>query len=201
MPDPDTTQAVTIGDLYAHRSGLPDHAGDDLEEVGHGRQSVLERLHLLPAAPLRSAYAYTNFGLTAAAESVAQASKLPWEALSEQMLYRPLGMNATSSRHADFMSRPNRASPHVRDGDQFVPGAQRVPAAQPRPGGARSNACDMANWMRLFPHEGRGEAGQIVAGEAQRPELDPQMLWSPAEGDRPAGYYGYEFNTNTSQAG
>lgn len=201
MPDPDTTQTVTIGDLYAHRSGLPDHAGDDLEEVGHGRQSVLERLHLLPAAPLRSAYAYTNFGLTAAAESVAQASKLPWEALSEQMLYRPLGMNATSSRHADFMSRPNRASPHVRDGDQFVPGAQREPDAQSPAGGASSNVLDMAKWMQLILNEGRYEGRQIVAREALKPALEPQMLSSPANGDRPAGYYGYGFNINTSEAG
>jgi CubicO group peptidase (beta-lactamase class C family) len=28
------SENVTIGDLYAHRSGLPDHAGDTLEELG-----------------------------------------------------------------------------------------------------------------------------------------------------------------------
>jgi CubicO group peptidase (beta-lactamase class C family) len=30
----DTSAALTIGDLYAHRSGLPDHAGDELEDIG-----------------------------------------------------------------------------------------------------------------------------------------------------------------------
>ena len=35
---------VTVGDMYAHRSGLPDHAGDDLEDLGYDRRDVLERL-------------------------------------------------------------------------------------------------------------------------------------------------------------
>lgn len=79
LHDPASTARVTVGDLYSHRSGLPDHAGDELEEVGYGRRQVLERLHLLPSAPLRSRYAYTNFGLTAAAEAVAVASATDWE--------------------------------------------------------------------------------------------------------------------------
>ncbi|MEP1517252.1 MAG: serine hydrolase domain-containing protein, partial [Nitratireductor sp.] len=71
LADPWVSAHVTIGDLYAHRSGLPDHAGDDLEDIGYGRKTVLERLHLLPQAAFRDSYAYTNFGLTAAAEAVA----------------------------------------------------------------------------------------------------------------------------------
>ncbi|MEQ9126551.1 MAG: serine hydrolase domain-containing protein, partial [Alphaproteobacteria bacterium] len=70
LADPWVTRHVTVGDLYAHRSGLPDHAGDDLEDLGFGRQAILERLRLLPLAPFRASYAYTNFGLTAAAEAV-----------------------------------------------------------------------------------------------------------------------------------
>ena len=37
---------VTIGDLLSHRSGLPDHGGDTLEDLGFDRRQVLERLRL-----------------------------------------------------------------------------------------------------------------------------------------------------------
>ena len=40
-------------------------------------------------------YEYTNFGLTAAAEGVAAAAGLDWATLSEQAIYRPLGMDRT----------------------------------------------------------------------------------------------------------
>ena len=36
-----------------------------------------------------------------------------WETVAEERLYRPLGMASTSSRHADFVARPNRATLHV----------------------------------------------------------------------------------------
>lgn len=202
MHDEATTAAVTIGDLYSHRSGLPDHAGDDLEALGHDRREVLERLHLLPAAPLRSRYEYTNFGLTAAAEAVAQASGSAWEDLSEQALYRPLRMSATSSRFSDFMAHENRASPHVLRNDEFVLGvAQRQPDPQSPAGGVSSNVVDMAEWMKLILNEGRHNGEELIPRAALMPALTPQAESSPASGERPAGHYGYGFNISTSDTG
>lgn len=66
LRDPYVTGQVTIADLYSHRSGLPDHAGDLLEDLGYDRRQVLQRLKYLPLAPFRISYAYTNFGVTAA---------------------------------------------------------------------------------------------------------------------------------------
>ena len=130
--DPWVTQHVTIADMFSHRSGLPEHAGDDLEDLGYDRRTVLERLRLLPLHSFRDIYAYTNFGLTAAAEGVAAASGKDWESLSEGVLYRPLGMTATSSRFADFDRRPNRAFGHVRVGEGFQPKYQRFPTRSRR---------------------------------------------------------------------
>src|SRR6266487_3698913 len=44
MFDPWVTREVTIRDMYAHRSGLPEHAGDLLEEFGFSRAEILHRL-------------------------------------------------------------------------------------------------------------------------------------------------------------
>ena len=71
LSDPAVTKMVTVGDMFSHRSGLPDHAGDMLEDLGYDRRYVLERLRQLPLDPFRISYAYTNFGLTAGAEAVA----------------------------------------------------------------------------------------------------------------------------------
>jgi CubicO group peptidase (beta-lactamase class C family) len=138
--DPWVTQHVTVADMFSHRSGLPDHAGDDLEDLGYDRRTVLERLRLLPLYGFRNIYAYTNFGLTAAAEAVAAASGKDWESLSEDVLYKPLGMTATSSRFVDFEKQSNRAFGHVKVGEVFRPKYQRLPDGQSPAGGISSSA-------------------------------------------------------------
>jgi hypothetical protein len=162
---------------------------------------VLERLHLLPAAPLRSRYAYSNFGLTAAGEAVAVASGTDWESLSDQVLYRPLGMDSTSSRYAEFMAHSNRARPHIRVNGAFQPGPQRQPDAQSPAGGVSSNVLDMATWMTLILQEGKHQGRQIIPRDALLPALSPQILSSPATQDTPANYYGYGFVVSTFASG
>jgi CubicO group peptidase (beta-lactamase class C family) len=41
---------VTIRDMFSHRSGLPAHAGDLLEDLGYDRSEVLHRLRYQPPA-------------------------------------------------------------------------------------------------------------------------------------------------------
>ena len=113
LGDPYVTANVTVGDMFSHRSGLPDHAGDRLEDMGFDRRQVLEKLRLEPLDPFRITYQYTNFGVTAAAEAVATAAGTDWARLSNDTVYAPLGMTSTSSRFADFVARPNRAVGHM----------------------------------------------------------------------------------------
>ncbi|MEH6382307.1 MAG: serine hydrolase domain-containing protein, partial [Dietzia cercidiphylli] len=47
LSDPQLTPLVTVGDVFAHRSGLPGHAGDDLEDLGYDRPAVLHGLRHL----------------------------------------------------------------------------------------------------------------------------------------------------------
>lgn len=199
--NPQATLQVTVGDFYSHQSGLPDHGGDDLEELGYSRRQVLERLRYLPSKPLRTQYAYTNIGLTAGAEAVAVAAGTSWEQLSEQEIYRPLGMSSTSSVYADFISRTNRASPHIRINGHFEPGPIRQPDVQTPAGGVSSSVLDMANWMTLVLNEGMYQGTRLIPKEALLPAISPQVTTSPASDDSPAGHYGYGFNISTTAAG
>ena len=68
--------------VFAHRCGLRDHAGDDLEDFGYGRARCSSGCASRRCDAFRDEYAYTNFGLTAAA-AVAVAAGTDWETLSE----------------------------------------------------------------------------------------------------------------------
>lgn len=201
LSDPAVTQMVTVGDLYAHRSGLPDHAGDLLEDLGYDRRAVLERLRQLPLAPFRDSYAYTNFGLTAAAEAVATGAGEPWEDLSAEVLYRPLGMTSTSSRFADYETRPDRAVGHIHVDGRYEPRYVRNPDTESPAGGASSSVNDLAKWLTMVLADGKAGDRQIVAPDALLPALTPQSVSSPAsEPAMRTGFYGFGFNVGTSSA-
>jgi CubicO group peptidase (beta-lactamase class C family) len=198
LADPEVARRLTIGDLYAHRSGLPDHAGDELEDLGYDRRAVLERLRLLPLAPFRASYAYTNFGLTAAAEAVAAAAGTDWATLSEIALYEPLGMANTSSRFADYIARPDRAVPHMRSGAGWAPREQRQADAQSPAGGVSSTANDMAKWLTLLLDQG----DPLIPAPALLAATMPQSVSGPpAEVVDRTSFYGYGFNVGVSEAG
>ncbi|MBU3750956.1 MAG: serine hydrolase [Mycobacterium sp.] len=211
LSDPAVTRMLTVSDLFAHRSGLPDHAGDLLEDLGYGRRAIMERLRLLPLGGFRTSYAYSNFGLTTAAEAVAAAGRRGWEDLSEEVLYRPLGMASTSSRFADYQARDNKAVGHVRVSDPpdggtpdggYVPRYTRDPDAQSPAGGVSASVNDVARWLAMLLADGSHNGAAVIDPEALLPALTPQMVSSPpTEPAMRSGFYGYGFNISTSAAG
>jgi CubicO group peptidase (beta-lactamase class C family) len=202
LGDPYVTRTVTVGDLYSHRSGLPDHAGDQLEDMGYDRRQILDRLKLLPLSPFRITYEYTNFGLTAAAEAVAAATGKPWDVLSDEVLYRPLGMTATSSRYADYQSRPDRAALHVKTPSGYQPLSIRDPDAQSPAGGVSSSVKDMARWLTMVLGAGTYEGTRVATPEALLPAVTPQIVSSaPKTPAARASFYGHGFNVSVTSTG
>lgn len=202
MSEPWVTREITVRDFYAHRSGLPDHAGDLLEDVGFTRAEVLRRLrYQTPDSSFRSAYAYTNFGLTEGAVAVAKSLGKEWEDLSEERLYNPLGMASTSSRHADFLAHKNRASGHVQVDGQWLPKFQRDPDPQSPAGGVSSSVNDMAKWLRLQLTGGKFEGTALVDGAALAETHHPHIVtgFSPLTGL--PGFYGLGWNVSYDTSG
>jgi CubicO group peptidase (beta-lactamase class C family) len=202
LKDRSTTRQLQIADLYSHRSGLPDHAGDQLEDLGYDRAQILRRLRYLPLTPIRSQYAYTNYGITAAAEAVARATHTSWDRLSQRSLYGPLGMTSTSSRHADYVAAANRADLHVDVDGVWKPLYQRDPDPQSPAGGVSSNVVDLAKWMRLELADGTFEGRRIVYGAALLDTFTPHILSSPpGEPSWRPGFYGLGWDLSTDQTG
>ena len=200
MYSPFVTRELTIRDLYAHRSGLPDHAGDLLEDLGFARAEILHRLRYQPpSSSFRAGYAYTNFGLTEGGIAAAKAYGLDWEAASEEKLYKPLGMTSTSSRYADFLARPNRALGHVLVDGKWVAKYQRDPDTESPAGGVSSSINDLAKWVRLQLGNGKFEGKQVVA-EAPLAETHlPQIMTSASTASGIPGFYGLGWNVGYSK--
>jgi CubicO group peptidase (beta-lactamase class C family) len=202
MYDSWVTRQVTLRDLYAHRSGLPDHAGDKLEDIGGDRALVLHRLrYQRPDSSFRSAYAYTNFGLTAAAVAAAKANGLTWEQASEEKLYKPIGMTSTSSRFSDFMARQNKALGHVMVDGKWVHKDQRQPDAQSPAGGASSSVKDMTQWLRLELGNGKLDGKQYVAEAPLVETRKPHMFTMYSPFDQIPQFYGLGMNVSYDDHG
>jgi CubicO group peptidase (beta-lactamase class C family) len=202
MFDPWVTREVTIRDMYAHRSGLPEHAGDLLEDLGFTRAEILYRLRFQhPGSSFRSHYAYTNFGMTEGGIAAAKAYGLEWEEATKQKLFKPLGMNSTSSHYADFVARANKALGHVLVGGKWVQKFKRDPDAQSPTGGVSSSVNDLAKWMRLQLANGKFDGKQIVNEMALAETHHPQMMtgFNPFT-DLPT-FYGLGWNVGYDQQG
>ncbi|MDQ1010009.1 CubicO group peptidase (beta-lactamase class C family) [Streptomyces sp. V4I23] len=203
LKDAWVTRHVTVADLMSHRSGLPDHAGDLLEDLGYDQQYILGHLRFEPLSPFRASYAYTNFGFTAAAEAVADAKDTTWEKLAEDSLYRPARMTATSSSFADYEKAANKAVTHVENAQghweaKFVRDAD----AQSPAGGVSSTARDMTRWLRLQLANGKLAGEQIVPAEQlQRTHLPEIVSQPPAPPTDRAGFYGLGWNVSYDDQG
>src|SRR5881398_201173 len=177
MFDPWATREITIRDVYAHRSGLPEHAGDLLEDLGFTRAEILYRLRYQhPGSGFRAHYAYTNFGMTEGGVAAAKGYGLEWEEACKQKLYNPLGVTSTSSRYADFMARRNKALGHVLVDGKWVQKFKRDPDAQSPTGGVSSSVNDLAKWLRLQLGNGKFDGKQVVDNDALVETHHPQML-------------------------
>jgi len=199
LSDPAITKMVTVGDMYSHRSGLPDHAGDLLEDLGYDRRYVLDRLRDHPLAPFRISYAYTNFGLTAGAEAVAVGAGKSWEDLSQDVLYKPLDMTSTSSRFDEYMARPDRAVGHIHVDGRYEPDYVRDAQAEAPAGGVSSSVNDMTKWLTMMLANGSYDGKTIVEEKALLPAITPQSVADRAtDAVARSGFYGYGFNVGTT---
>ena len=200
LHDPYPTREVTIRDMFCHRSGLADHAGDVLEDMGYDREEVFHRLReLRPEYSFRAGYAYTNFGLTVGAVAAANAAGQVWEDAAAERLYQPAGMTRTSSRFDDFINADNHAATHVEVDGSWQPKYVRNADAQSPAGGVSSTANDMARWMRLQLGNGTLDGTEIIAEAPLLQTHRPQVISSPPDQD--AHFYGLGWNVTVVPEG
>jgi CubicO group peptidase (beta-lactamase class C family) len=206
MYEPFVTRELRLRDLLCHRSGLPDHCGDLLEDIGYDRPEIFRRLRYQPpASSFRAEYAYNNFGYSEACLAAAKASGEAWEDLAAKKLFTPLGMASTSFRFADYAKAANRAKLHVRangnNSGKWTAKNTRQPDAQAPAGGASTTLNDLVRWMRLQLNEGKFEGRQLIAASALAETHTPQIVtgFTPKPGR--VSSYGLGWNIGVERGG
>ncbi len=168
LKDDYVTRNATFADLMSHQSGLRTASGDLLEDLGFDRAYILSHINQEPLDTFRSSYNYSNFGYTAGGEAAAKAMKMSWEDLADQILFRPLGMSASSYRNSDYEKASDKAAIHVPLGNkQWAAKYHRDADSEAPAGGASSSVRDLAQWLRL----------QLASGSyGGKPVIDPAAL-------------------------
>ncbi|WP_237341915.1 serine hydrolase [Williamsia soli] len=205
VSDPYVTANATYTDLMSHRSGLPDHAGDLLEDLGYSYPETISRLNQVPLYRFRDHYDYTNYGFSIAGNAAANATGMSWADLSEQAIYEPLGMENTTSRYDEWLNSPNRAFNHqLTDADAKTWAAEYVsnPAEQAPAGGAMSSVDDMAKWVQMELADGMFDGQQVVDAEELQFTHQAHSFSHPSTtpGARDS-FYGIGFNVDTDAHG
>ncbi|HEU5210838.1 MAG TPA: serine hydrolase [Longimicrobiales bacterium] len=176
LSDAYLTHNLTVRDLITHRAGIS--RSDNLWIAGpFDRAEVLRRARYLePVNGFRSQYGYHNVMYTTAGEVVAAAAGMSWDDFIEQRLFRPLGMDRSTTRAAVVATRDNVSAPHTWDDDRVIAGQLRNYDNLGGAGSAFSSVHDMAQWIRLHLNEGVYE-GQRLLSEATMRELhEPQVV-------------------------
>jgi CubicO group peptidase (beta-lactamase class C family) len=178
LSDPWVTDHVTIRDLLSHRSGLPEYAADELDDMfRYNRSEISGRLRYLGlTGEFRSSYGYSNIGITSAAEAAAVRAGKPWEDLIAERIFEPAGMYNTSARFADFAGAKDHADTYPTYNRTPVPGPLQDMDQFSPSGGVSSTINDMARFARLQINEGAIDGKEVVAAAALRETHRPQYI-------------------------
>lgn len=180
-----STREVTIRDMFSHRSGLPEHAGDLLEDYGYDRKYILDHLrYLKPVSRFRTENHYTNFGFTQGAIAAATACDSSWEDAAKEKFFNPLKMDSSSYKYTEFQTNDNKAvnhklanstnAPNLTVLDQHTqwmnPEHPRIPDAQSPAGGASASINDLVKWItwlqeKISDNEDQTTQPQIFIGK------------------------------------
>lgn len=201
--DPYVTANATIGDAFAHRTGIPTGGGDELEDLGFDRDYILAHLNQIPLAPFRTTYQYSNFGLTTGAVAVAAFRHETWEQTAKELLFDPLGMTSTTSSHAEFLATRDRAVQHARIGaGDFEPLFDRDPDAEAPAGGVASTAGDVAKWMAVVLDDGKLAGKDFIDPAPLTQAFSAQIVNSRNSAlDQRPGHYGFGSNVGSGAGG
>ncbi|MDQ0674400.1 CubicO group peptidase (beta-lactamase class C family) [Pseudarthrobacter siccitolerans] len=198
LKDDYVTRNATFADLLSHRSGLRTASGDLLEDLGFDRAYILGHLNQEPLDTFRSSYNYSNFGYTEGGQAAADALKVTWEDLADEVLFRPLGMSASSYRYSDYERATNKATIHVPLGNkQWAAKYRRNADSEAPAGGASSSVRDLAQWLRLQLGNGSYEGKPVIDAAALQTSHVPHAVSGPASAPAARSrFYGLGWNVS-----
>jgi len=168
---------ITIRDLLAHRSGLPQHYLMYFNRQ-LSREEIMERLRFLePSRDLRETFQYSNLNYMIAAHILEKTIGKPWEDFVREKILNPLEMRSSNFSVSESRKSSDYAIPYVdekgtiRETSFLEPDMMGMGPA----GSINSNTRDMANWLLFNLNKGKFKDRQVIseAGllETQKPQV------------------------------
>ena len=176
LHDAYATRQITIADLLTHQSGLP--RGDRLwYGSGFRREEILKRIrYLQPEWTFRARFGYQNVMYLAAGQIIPRVTGKSWDLFLRDRIFKPLGMNDTSTSILDHEGNQNLASPHGWIDNQVKPIPWRNIDNVGPAGSINSNLSDMTRWLTMWLGEGQWNGVQLLPPESIRELVTPRVV-------------------------
>lgn len=172
---PPASRPTKIGDVLSHRIGLPSNAHDKRIEADWTGANVRRSLDELErkCGP-GTCHAYQNAAFDSLSEVIEGVTKLPYKAVVNEKIFKPLDMTTASVTREGLVRSKNWARPHKDNGtpyDDVLPTYYRIPAAA----GINSSVKDLAKWMSVHFKD------HAFLSDKQRADMQTPYVNTPRE--------------------
>ena len=165
---PPSDYDITLEDLLSHRTGIVRNAYDVRIEDGRDPKVIRASLKNLPQlCEPGTCHGYQNVLFDAVSEMAETATGVPYKAVVNERIFKPLGMTSASTTLEGLSRSKSWAKPHNRRGGHIArvkPTYYRVPAAA----GVNSSIVDMAKWTLAQMQTEKPSLPQDVRDEIQK---------------------------------
>lgn len=201
---PDSPTIVTVEDILTHQTGLVRNAYDTRIEDGADAKLVRTALKTLPRlCDPGECHTYQNVAYDALAEMTETATGLPYKAVVEEKVFKPLNMESASLTLEGLTQSKSWAKPHNRYG-QLIPKVKPNYYRLPGAAGVNSSVEDLARWMQAHMDPDNEVLTPEIQSQLQTPRVktlreDRLMRWRYPElknAHYGLGWRVYDYNGN-----
>jgi CubicO group peptidase (beta-lactamase class C family) len=175
LADPLADAAVTLRDLFTHRTGLGNNDFLWYRAPWPLADAVSRTCRMPLAKPFRTSFQYQSAMYTAAGFSEAQAGGDSWEAQVKRRIFEPLTMK--SARCTTPEQAPDRATPYRAEADGRLRPIPWYVQSEANPAGSvHVSAQDLAGWLRFQLGDGTFDGRRLVSAAAFAETHKPQIV-------------------------
>jgi beta-lactamase class C len=172
LKDAQQADRIQLWHLLSHTTGLPYHAYTHLIEEGLDLPEIMNGY--FPKSPVCGKegefYAYQNAAFCLAGSMMQSVTGESYADLLKKRILQPAGMKSTSCSFEGIMNTENRALPHTKVGNHWVPQPiERSYYNAIEAGGINASVEDMGKWLLLL----LGHRPEIIGKEALEEVFHP----------------------------
>jgi CubicO group peptidase (beta-lactamase class C family) len=172
------TNHITIRDLLAHRSGLPQHYRMYFNR-DISRKEIIDRLRFLePSKGFREYFQYSNLNYTLAGYLLEQVTNMSWETFVQERIFNALEMKSTNFSVTDSQKTEDYALPYREEDGKVkeIPFFDVNRMGTGPAGSVNSSAEEMANWILFHLNKGKFKDRQIISEASLSETHKPQIV-------------------------